>query len=348
MTQSPLSYHEEKKIKDTEKTRELLNQLPLFCKELILDTQDNIQKSSQVEILLDIKLFFEFIRQNNKEISEINQITPQILEEISLFEFNEYKDWLSGYSLNGVWRCNEAAAKRRKIASLKTLYKFLLKANYIQKNITTLIELPKVQDKEIITLSSAEKKKLLAAVEKGDTSNKRNIKLHQTTMLRDLAIVTLLLSSAIRISELVGLDLDDIDFVSEPPKIYVQRKGGKRDHVYIGEDTLDALLSYLDYCRNNLTKGNEENQALFISRNQTRLTVRAIEKMLTKYADIAFGSGHQISPHKLRSTRGSQLYNETGDINAVKAVLGHSSIVTSSKYYVKTDEERKKISTRPI
>ena len=163
--------------------------------------------------------------------------------------------------------------------------------------------------------------------------------MHKQTQIRDMAILTLLLGTGIRVSECVGLNLDDVDFDNNA--IRVIRKGGNEALVYFGDEVEKALLDYIQGPRKEVqTKSGHEN-ALFISMNNTRITPRSVERLVKKYARLVT-TVKKITPHKLRSTFGTALYQETGDIYLVADTLGHKDVNTTKKHYAALDEERKR------
>jgi site-specific recombinase XerD len=162
---------------------------------------------------------------------------------------------------------------------------------------------------------------------------------YEKNKLRNLAIFTLLLGTGIRISECVGLDISDIDFKNS--RIKIVRKGGKEDFVYFGPEVEKALADYLEQSRNGITPITGHENALFLSIQKRRMTPRAIENLVSEYASQITTIKH-ITPHKLRSTYGTTLYRETGDIYLVAEVLGHNDVNTTKKHYAALDEDRKR------
>lgn len=148
----------------------------------------------------------------------------------------------------------------------------------------------------------------------------------------------LFLGTGIRISELVGLNNDDLNFKDN--SFVVTRKGGSKAILYFDEDVAAALQRYLDYKEMNYEDLKEPN-ALFVSSNRSRITVRAVENMVQKYAKIV-SPLKRISPHKLRSTYGTALYKATGDIYIVADVLGHKDVNTTRKHYAAISDENRR------
>ena len=150
-------------------------------------------------------------------------------------------------------------------------------------------------------------------------------------------MLTLLLGTGIRVSECVGLDLQDIDF--DTGGIKIRRKGGYEAIVYFGEEVETALLDYLEQREHTIPAEGHEN-ALFLSLQNRRMAVRSVENLVKKYTTRVTPL-KKITPHKLRSTYGTELYKETGDIYLVADVLGHKDVNTTRKHYANIDEYRR-------
>lgn len=207
-----------------------------------------------------------------------------------------------------------------------------------------MVDLPTIRDKAIIRLEPNEVADLLDVVQNGDGLTEKQKAYHNKTQKRDLAILTLFLGTGIRISELVGIDIDDINFSSN--EFSIIRKGGKQDILVFGDEARAALLDYM-LEREKIQAQEGHEQALFLSLQRTRLTVRAVENIVEKYAKIAVPL-KKISPHKLRSTYGTNLYNETGDIYLVADVLGHKDVNTTRKHYAAVSEDRRRLAAKVI
>ena len=169
-------------------------------------------------------------------------------------------------------------------------------------------------------------------------STKKELEYHAKTKMRDVAILTLLLGTGIRVSECVGLDIKDVDFDNDGIK--VRRKGGYEAIVYFGEEVREALLRYMDE-REHMIPSQGHEDALFLSMQNRRIAVRSVENLVKKYASRVT-TLKKITPHKLRSTYGTTLYQETGDIYLVASVLGHKDVNTTRKHYANMDEERRR------
>jgi site-specific recombinase XerD len=203
-----------------------------------------------------------------------------------------------------------------------------------------MVDMPKLHEKSIVRLDTDEVVTLLDYIEHGgkELTGQRKV-YYEKTKHRDLAIMTLLLGTGIRVSECVGLDLQDVDFKNNG--IRVVRKGGNEMVVYFGEEVEKALKDYIFGERHTTMPIAGHENALFLSSQRRRLGVQALENMVKKYAKEVIPN-KKITPHKLRSTYGTELYKETGDIYLVADVLGHKDVNTTKKHYADIDESRRR------
>jgi site-specific recombinase XerD len=185
---------------------------------------------------------------------------------------------------------------------------------------------------------------LLDQVESGEKLTERQKKYHEQTKTRDLAIMTLMLGTGIRVSECVGLDIDDLDFKNNGIKIH--RKGGAEVVVYFGDEVAEALLDYLEE-RETIDAAEGHGNALFLSMQKKRIQVRSVENLVKKYSRL-ITTVKNITPHKLRSTYGTTLYQETGDIYLVADVLGHKDVNTTRRHYAAQADERRRMAGRVV
>ena len=197
-----------------------------------------------------------------------------------------------------------------------------------------------MHDKEIISLDSDEVAELLELVENaGEHLTGKKKVYYEKNKLRNIAIFTLFLGTGIRVSECVGLNIEDVDFKEN--RIKIIRKGGKEEYVYFGEDVAEALGNYIELSRCEIEPKEGHEHALFYSIQRRRITVRAVEELVKDYAAQVTSFKH-ITPHKLRSTYGTALYRQTGDIYLVADVLGHNDVNTTKKHYAAIDDDLKR------
>ncbi len=254
-------------------------------------------------------------------------------------DLEEYMEYLK-YRFNDKDQevVNKERGIMRKISSLKSFYNYFYRTEKLKNNPAALVQLPKLHEKDIIRLDADEVAMLLDEVENGDSLTAKQRVFHDKTQVRDLALLTLLLGTGIRVSECVGLDISDVDFKNDG--IHVHRKGGKEATVYFGDEVEEALLGYMEQ-RKQMTAAEGHENALFLSLQMKRMSVRSVENLVKKYAKIVTPL-KKITPHKLRSTYGTSLYQETGDIYLVADVLGHTDVNTTKKHYAAQDDSRRR------
>ncbi|MCD8369361.1 MAG: tyrosine-type recombinase/integrase [Clostridiales bacterium] len=336
-----LPYHQQKDIENIKKLRVLINDLPPFCKDFFRGIEPRTSSRTRIAYAYDLSVFFQYLQTENPVLAKLDRkdITLEHLDQLTVTDLEEYMEYLK-YRFNSHDRevINKERGIMRKISSLKSFYNYFYRNERIHNNPAELVRMPKLHEKEIIRLDVDEVALLLDEVEQGDRLTERQKSFHNKTRIRDLAIMTLLLGTGIRVSECVGLDINDVDFRNGG--IHIHRKGGKEVTVYFGVEVEDALQDYLDERFGILAEPGHE-QALFLSLQRKRIQVRSVENMVKKYAKIVTPL-KKITPHKLRSTYGTSLYRETGDIYLVADVLGHSDVNTTRKHYAALEDDRRR------
>ncbi|MCI9125607.1 MAG: tyrosine-type recombinase/integrase [Eubacterium sp.] len=341
MTASNRNYHEQVIIKNELKLRELQKQLPRFCGEFFRGIESTTSSRTRIAYGYDLVVFFNYLKAENPEVKnkELRDLPVNILDRITATDIEEYLDYLKYYiTEDGVEHTNKERGIMRKLACLRTMYRYFYKKESIQTNPASIVDMPKIHQKEIVRLDTDEVSILLDEVETGDKLTKSQQNFHAKTKIRDMAILTLLLGTGIRVSECVGIDINDIDFKNSGIKI--RRKGGNETVVYFGEEVEEALLNYIEERKLIVPVSGDEN-ALFLSLQKRRIGVRAVENLVKKYSSLVTNL-KKITPHKLRSTYGTALYKETGDIYLVADVLGHKDVNTTKKHYAAIEDERRR------
>lgn len=334
------NYHEQIIIDNALKLRELIKELPTFSFDFFRGIETTTSSKTRIAYAYDLRIFFNYIinHLDTFKNKSIHTIELQDLDVITPTDIEKFIEYLSFYSNNEKKYKNKEKGKSRKIASLRTFYNYFYKKQKIKTNPTLLVDLPKIHEKSIIKLEIDEIAKLLDEVESGSKLTKSQKKYHLHTKERDLALLSLLLGTGIRVSECVGLDINDVDF--EVNGIKIIRKGGNEVIIYFGEEVRKAILNYLEIRKEKTPKKDHEN-ALFLSIQNKRISVRSIQKLVKKYSQLV-NQLKKISPHKLRSTYGTNLYRETGDIYLVADVLGHKDVNTTRRHYAQIEDERRK------
>ena len=334
-----LTYHEQLDLKNTAQLRELVKELPAFASDFFRAMEIKKATNTRRNYAYDLNTFFYFLRTQNPYFKDkdIRTLPVSILDDIQPVDIEEYLSFLTYYERDGQLYRNHEEGKARKLATLNTFFGYYHKKGMIEKNAPSVVDVPRVKEKNIIRLDANEVAQLIDNVESGEKLTKAQKRWHEKTRDRDLAIIVTLLGTGVRVTELVGLDIGDLDFDNGAMRVI--RKGGNEDMVYFGEEVEEMLRNYLDK-RLEMTPEPGHENALFISQNNTRITVRSVERLVKKYASTA--TAKRITPHKLRSTYGTALYLETGDIYLVADVLGHKNVNTTRKHYAAMKEERKR------
>ena len=331
------NYHKSEDIKNVQKMRQVLKELPRFCGRYFKSLEDYTSARTRLAYAYDLRLFFEFMHSNNSQLCKMDIVDfpLEILNSITREDIEEYMQYLSYYVKDGKEVVNNENGKERKLASLRSFYNYYFEAELIEKNPAALVSMPKKHEKAIIRLENDEVANLLDLVENGSNLTKSEAKYHSKTEKRDLALVTLLLGTGIRVSECVGLNIKDINF--QVNGIRIIRKGGYEAIIYFGDEVEAALKDYLSI-RNEIIPETGHEEALFLSLQKKRITVRAVQNLVKKYASKVT-TLKKITPHKLRSTYGTSLYKETGDIYLVADVLGHKDVNTTRKHYAAISDD---------
>lgn len=343
MSENNISYNKQLAIDNTARLRELLTTLPSFCKDYFRALEIRTSTKTRLSYVYDLRVFFQFLIASNPTFKSyhVKDFTLTDLTKIESVDIEEYLEYLKLYtSPDGKQHTNDERGIHRKLSALRSFYTYFNKRKLLNSNPTLLVDMPRLHEKEIIRLDYDEVASLLDLVENGDSKLSGKKKAYfEKNKLRNLAIFTLLLGTGIRVSECVGLDLNDVDFKNN--RIKIIRKGGKEDFVYFGNEVEKALKDYMEIDRKSITPLAGHENAVFLSIQRRRMTARAIENLVSDYSKQITTLKH-ITPHKLRSTYGTTLYRETGDIYLVAEVLGHNDVNTTKKHYAALDEDRKR------
>lgn len=333
------NYHDKTDIDNQLKLRAIMKELPEFCKSFFRGIEPTTASRTRMAYAYDLTVFFNYIKNENPKYTnvDINKLPVTILDELTVMDIEEYLEYLKVYTKDENLHTNRETGIKRKLSSLKSFYNYYYVNEMIKENPAAKVKVPKLHEKEIIRLDPDEVADLLDMVESGEKLTATQKNYHKKTKVRDVAIMTLLLGTGIRVSECVGIDIKDIDFKNTGIKI--RRKGGYETVIYFGDEVEKALLDYYKE-RMDITPLSGHEEAFFLSIQKKRMSVRSVEKLVGKYSQLVTQLKH-ITPHKLRSTYGTSLYRETGDIYLVADVLGHKDVNTTRKHYAAQEDERK-------
>jgi len=210
----------------------------------------------------------------------------------------------------------------RKLASLRSFFRFLYKEGYLKVNPITSLMTPKLDKKLPVFLDEKQVVKLIEMLKGQDILT-----------LRDRAVLETLYSAGIRVSELVGLNIDNIDFISGVIKVF--GKGKKERLAPVGQTAINTIRKYLDKRRSN-------SRAVFLNKSGNRITDRGIRRIVDKYIHEASLEEH-VSPHTLRHSFATHLLNKGADLRSVQELLGHANLSTTQIYTHVTTERLKAV-----
>lgn len=341
-TSNVQTYHQSTSNQNTVKLRELLKTMPSFCRDYFRGIEATTTAKTRIGYGYDIRTFFRFLLSENPSFknAQMTDICLSDLDQLQPVDIEEYLEYLKYYTYDGQVFTNDERGIKRKFASLRSFFLYYQKRDLLRHNPTVVVDMPKLHDREIIRLDADEVSDLLELVEHGrDHLSGMKKVYYEKNKQRNIAIFTLFLGTGIRVSECVGLDIEDVDFKNN--RIRIIRKGGKEEYVYFGEEVANALKSYITEERVHVKPREGHEHALFYSIQKRRISVQAIENLVNEYTSQITSFKH-ITPHKLRSTYGTALYQQTGDIYLVAEVLGHNDVNTTRKHYAAMDDEQKR------
>lgn len=328
------------------KIREIRKQLPPFCGEFFRGIEQYTTPLTRLGYARDLKLFFDFLVNETEEFynKPILQFDTADLDKVTSTHLEMFLEYISLYRIDGKTYRNGERARCRKLSSVRALLKYFYKKEAISSNVGSKIDTPKVHESQIIRLELDEVGKVLDLAESGQDMTNMQQGFHKHTQARDYAMLSLFLGTGIRISECVGLNIDDFDFSQNA--FQVTRKGGNKVILYFNEEVSDALQNYILERKNIKTQPGSE-KALFLSLQNKRISVRAVEKLVKKYSQIV-NPLKKITPHKLRSTFGTNLYRQTKDIYVVADVLGHKDVNTTRKHYAAISDDIRRNAAKQV
>lgn len=340
------NYRLQQDQKHTLALRELLTQMPAFCEDFFRGIHDETLPLTRLNYARDLNIFFDFLLEFKPGLAGKHRRDLDLADmaNVTLDDLEVFMDHLTYYERENKSLMDREAAKERKLSALRSLFKYLFKKQRIPSNVAALVDMPKRHEKVITRLEVDEVARLLDLVEDGEQLTPRQRSFHQQTKERDLALISLLLGTGIRVSECVGLNISDLDFSINGFRVV--RKGGAAAILYFPTEVEKALRAYLEK-REQMQAQPGHEDALFLSLQKKRMDVRSVQNLVKKYARVITPLKN-ISPHKLRSTFGTNLYNETGDIYLVADVLGHSDVNTTRRHYAAMSDENRRVAAHKI
>lgn len=360
-----MSYKTDKNIECNKKAEILSEELPEFVCNYIKKALDSKSGYTQLNYTYKLKVFFTFLTTKGRFSNlSLKDFTIEHLSQLNFDDINDFLYWMkhdridelkternfkeekSALSHDNTTKIIKTSTTLNYLACLSGLFDYYIYTGDISDNVIKKVmkakQYKKEKDETVVRLIGDEDVRFLNNVMDGDCLSERQQIFHKKNCERDTAICCLLLNTGIRVSELVGLDIGDIDF--EQTSISVIRKGNKIDKVFFSDETSEFLKDYISI-RNEKYHPKTDETALFLNKDGTRLSVRSVELLVKKYSKSALPlKKDTITPHKLRATSASKTLAATnGNIYAVQKQLGHNSPLTTMVYLDNDDELKRSV-----
>ena len=307
---------EEMDLKNEIWIKEKIKQCPIIVKDYMDNLGDSKTSWSKRNYLGYLIQFTNYLKENNYDVNDL-----KTYQNMKPLDINKYLNYISYRYVNGEKIKNKAGIKAAKLFAISDFFEFLIENDMAINNPCKKVDTPKDhEEKEVVSLTPEEIKTIQENIlHRGKGRGKKYTK-------RDLCIITLGVTTGLRVSAIVGINMSDIDFNNNTITVTEKRK--ITWSVPIGEKTKQILKDWIQE-REKLLQGHNDTDALFISKNKTRISTVSVRKMLQKET---YNIDKHITPHKMRSTCGVNLYEATGDIYLVRDMLHHANIENTRKY----------------
>ena len=330
--------------------REYTEQLPDFVTEYLIEYYTGESVNTQIGYAIDIRVFFNYLKAEVlKKVDDIKNITIKDIDNLKVTDLIRFKSYLREYEqethtvtgkiIKRTYR-NSAYGINRKMSAVRGMFIYLYKTEQIKENITDKVDFAKLHQKIKKRLTSQETCDLLDVIYNGEKYYEgRLLTEYKKRKARDTAIFTTYLGTGIRVSELINLNIEDLDL--DTNSFIVTRKGGDQQEIFMPQQVKETISEYLEQeksLRETIEKG-----PLFLSRNGKRFTTAGIEKLLKNYCrTVSITNPDKTRPHALRRTFACQLLEDGVDIKMVAELLGHKNIEVTHKYYAQYNAKARK------
>lgn len=332
------------------KLNNFLAQLPDFVFEYIEISYSGESVNTQIGYSIDIKVFLEYLQKFKfRDVASLEDFTPSHMEQVTLRDLTGFQAYLREYeseiiTLDGrhvkCTRKNSAYGINRKLSGIRGLFSYMYKNDMISQNVTDKIDFKKIHQKMKRPLTSQETIALIDCIYDGDKYfDGRDKTEYNNHRLRDIALFTTYLGTGCRVSELINLNITDVDFSSS--SFIVTRKGGDQQEVFMPVQVENELFTYMNE-RLEMTD-LKDDKALFVNRLGKRMTAQGVEKTLKKYCRaVGITDPDKTRPHALRRTFACNLIADGIDIKMVAELMGHKNIEVTHKYYAQYATQKRK------
>lgn len=327
----------------------ILTKLPDYVFDYIEVAYDGESVNTQIGYSIDIKTFFEYLIKFKFRDVSTEDITTDMLNEVTLRDLNGFKAYLKEYESEYIsalgrvvkrTRTNNEYGINRKLSGVRGLFLYLYKNDYLDHNITDKLDFKKLHQKMKRPLATKDVMSLIDVIYNGENYFEgRNKASYLNRKQRDIALFTAYLGTGCRVSEIVNLNITDIDF--ESSSFIITRKGGDRQEIFMPIQVENEMLKYVE--ERLADEGTKDTDPLFISRNRKRILPQTVEKNLKTYCRAAgITDPDKMHPHALRRTFACNLIADGVDIKMVAELMGHKNIEVTHRYYTQYASERRK------
>lgn len=333
------------------------DELPRYVSAYILEYYNGESINTQIGYCIDIRVFLRYLKAAVfPEVERIKDITTAHLDRVTASDLISFKAYLREYEAETVTPTGRRVMRvyrnspygiNRKMSAVRGLFIYLYKTDQLSQNVTDKIDFAKLHQKIKKPLTTQETVRLINVIYHGENYYEgRFLTEYKNRRLRDIAIFTTYLGTGIRVSELVNLNVEDLD--RDTQSFIVTRKGGDEQEIFMPlqvENAICAYLGYTDEDGNPLPRDTKtrETGPLFLSRSGNRMTAAGVEKLLKNYC-LAAGITHpdKTRPHALRRTFACRLLEDGVDIKMVAELMGHKNIEVTHRYYAQYSAKARK------
>ena len=325
-----------------------LSEMPDFVFDYIEEYYNGESINTQLGYSIDVRIFLNYLRQYKfRNIKKNEDFVASDMENVTPSDLIRFKAYLREYEIEymspsgkPVKRLckNSAYGINRKLSAVRGMFIYLYKTEQISQNVTDKVDFAKLHQKIKKPLTSQETMQLIDIIYNGEKYfTGRTLTEYKNKKERDIAIFTTYLGTGIRVSELVNLQITDIDF--ETQSFIVTRKGGDQQEIFMPVQVRDVIHDYIYKNPDNV----RDSGPLFLGRGGKALTTAAVEKMLKTYCH-AVGITHpdKTRPHALRRTFACRLLEDGVDIKMVAELMGHKNIEVTHKYYAQYSSQKRR------
>lgn len=330
--------------------QQFLMKLPDFVYDYIEVAYTGDSVNTQIGYSIDIKIFLEYLQRFKfRDVENIEDFTPEHMEQVTIRDLTSFSAYLREYETESTSpsgrvikriRRNSAYGINRKLSGIRGLFSYLYKNDLISQNVTDKLDFKKLHQKMKKPLTTQETIRLIDVIYEGEKYyDGRDLSEYLRRKQRDIALFTAYLGTGCRVSELVNIDMDDIDF--DTASFIVTRKGGEQQEIFMPVQVENEMFKYFEERKG--AENVKDNKAFFINRQGKRMTVPGVEKILKKYcATVGITHPDKTRPHALRRTFACNLLADGVDIKMVAELMGHKNIDVTHRYYAQYASKRRR------